>query len=179
VVRNNQDAFNEVVEGYLRRLDFGDDGYAQLIHLPAYDAADVVVDPMRGFGQPIFARGKARVGDALALFRAGEPLEVVAEEYGIPPEQLEDAVRIATRVAAGDALGAPSGSPDHFLDRSLGRVQVPSLLRAAGLPVRTLAEEYGMPADENVTDIDWLAHAGRSGWPALGAGRGVLHGLRS
>jgi hypothetical protein len=38
--------------------------------------------------------------DALALFRAGEPLDVVAEQYGIPRAQLEDAVRIATRVAA-------------------------------------------------------------------------------
>ncbi|MGH3613147.1 MAG: hypothetical protein ACRDRK_11260 [Pseudonocardia sp.] len=37
--------------------------------------------------------------DALALFRAGEPLEVVAEEYGVPHEQLDDAVRIATRPA--------------------------------------------------------------------------------
>jgi uncharacterized protein (DUF433 family) len=99
-VRNNQGVFNEVVEGYLRRLDFGDDGYARLIHLPAYATADVVVDPTRGFGQPIFARGGARIEDALSLFRAGEPLEAVAEEYGIPPVQLEDAVRIATRVAA-------------------------------------------------------------------------------
>ncbi len=100
VVRNNQGVFNEVVEGYLRRLVFGDDGYARLIHLPAYATADVIVDPTRGFGQPIFARGGARIEDALSLFRAGEPLDAVAEEYGIPPVQLEDAVRIATRVAA-------------------------------------------------------------------------------
>ena len=59
--------------------------------------------------------------------------------------------------------GHPEGLPDLFLDRSLGRVQVPTLLRAAGLRVRTLAEEYGMPADESVTDVDWLAHAGRNG----------------
>ena len=24
-----------------------------------------------------------------------------------------------------------------------------------------------MPADENVTDVDWLAHAGSNGWPVL------------
>lgn len=33
--------------------------------------------------------------------------------------------------------------------------------------MRTLAEEYGMPADEDVTDLDWLAHAGQHGWPVL------------
>ncbi len=100
VVRSDQRVFNEVVDAYLRRLEFADDGYVQLIRLPAYEVAEVVVDPARGFGQPIFARGGARLEDALALFRAGEPLDVVAEEYGVPRAELEDAVRIATRVAA-------------------------------------------------------------------------------
>lgn len=100
VVRNGQHVFNEIVQAYLRRLDFDTDGYPKLIHLPAYEPADVVVDPGRGFGQPIFARGGARLDDALSLFRAGEPLDVVADEYGMPREDLEAAVRIATRRAA-------------------------------------------------------------------------------
>ncbi len=100
VVRNGQHVFNEVVESYLRRLDFGEDGYAQLIRLPAYEVAEVLVDPTRGFGQPIFARGGARLEDALAMFRAGEPLDVVADEYGVPVAQLEDAVRAAVRTTA-------------------------------------------------------------------------------
>lgn len=99
VVRNDQHVFNEVVQDYLRRLEFDDDGYARLIQLPAYEVAEVLVDPARGFGQPIFARGGVRLEDALALFRSGEPLDVVAVEYGIPREHLEDAVRIATRLA--------------------------------------------------------------------------------
>ncbi len=41
------------------------------------------------------------------------------------------------------------------------------MLRAAGLRVRTLAEEYGVPADEDVLDIEWLALAGNNGWPVL------------
>ena len=100
VVRNDQRVFNEVVAACLQRVEFGPEGYPRLIHLPAYEVADIVVDPERGFGQPIFARGGTRLEDALALFRAGEPLDVVAEEYGVPRDQLEDAVRIATRVAA-------------------------------------------------------------------------------
>jgi uncharacterized protein (DUF433 family) len=100
VVRNGQRVFSDVVEAYLRRIEFGKDGYAKLIHLPAYEAADVVVDPTRGFGQPIFAKGGGRLEDAIALFRAGESLDTVAEEYGVPRSDLEDAVRIATRIAA-------------------------------------------------------------------------------
>lgn len=99
-MRNDQRVFNDVVAAYLRRLDFGDDGYARMIQLPGYEVADVVVDPTRGFGQPIFARGGARVEDAISLFRAGEPLDVVADEYGVPPEHLEDALRTAMRGAA-------------------------------------------------------------------------------
>ena len=100
VVRNGQRVFNEVVAAYLRRVEFDDNGYVRMIRLPAYEVADIVVDPSRGFGQPIFAHGGARLGDALGLFRAGEPLDVVADEYGIPRDHLEDAVRIATRSAA-------------------------------------------------------------------------------
>lgn len=100
VVRSGQRVFNDVVKGYLQRLEFSDDGYVRLIRLPAYAVAELVVDPERGFGQPVFARGGARLEDALAMFRAGESLEVVADEYGMPPEQLEDAVRVATRIAA-------------------------------------------------------------------------------
>lgn len=67
----------------------------RLIRLPAYEVAEIVVDPSRGFGQPIFVRGGARLEDALGLFRAGEPLDVVADEYGIPRDHLADAVRVA------------------------------------------------------------------------------------
>jgi len=57
----------------------------------------------------------------------------------------------------------PVGLPDLFLDRSLGRIAVPTRLREAGLRLTTLAERYGMPEDENVTDERWLADAGLRG----------------
>jgi hypothetical protein len=58
----------------------------------------------------------------------------------------------------------PDGLPDLFLDRSLGRIRVPALLRAHGLRLVTLAEHYGMPADEAVADETWLELAGRRRW---------------
>jgi hypothetical protein len=61
----------------------------------------------------------------------------------------------------------PTGLPDLFVDRSLGRIQLPALLRATGLGLHTLAEVYGVPADEEVTDVDWLTRAGTEGWPVL------------
>ena len=50
----------------------------------------------------------------------------------------------------------PDGLPDLFLDRSLGRIKVPESLRAAGLRLVTLAEHYGIPADEEIADEVWL-----------------------
>ncbi|MDP9416721.1 MAG: DUF433 domain-containing protein, partial [Actinomycetota bacterium] len=99
VVRNDQYVFNEVIRDYLRRVEFAPDGYAQVIPLPQYRQAAVVVDPRRGFGQPTFARGGARLEDVIGAFRAGEPLQVVAEEYGVPLSELEDALRVATNAA--------------------------------------------------------------------------------
>lgn len=61
----------------------------------------------------------------------------------------------------------PNGLPDLFVDRSLGRVQVPKLLRDAGLRLVTLAEHYGVPADEDVEDTTWLELVGQRQWVAL------------
>ncbi len=61
-------------------------------------------------------------------------------------------------------MSHPDGLPDLFLDRSLGRVKVPALLRASGLRLVTLAEHYGIPFDQTVADTEWLQLAGRRDW---------------
>ena len=64
-------------------------------------------------------------------------------------------------------MSHPDGLPDLFLDRSLGRIKVPRLLRAAGLRLVTLSEHYTIPADEDVADDEWLELAGSRGWAVL------------
>ena len=64
-------------------------------------------------------------------------------------------------------MSHPEGLPDLFLDRSLGRIRVPNLLRAQGLRLVTLAERYGIPADEVVSDVQWLMDAGQKGEAVL------------
>ncbi|MCP3975538.1 MAG: hypothetical protein GY720_13720 [bacterium] len=61
-------------------------------------------------------------------------------------------------------MSHPDGLPDLFLDRSLGRIKVPTLLRSSGLRLITLAEHYGIPADETILDETWLELAGTEGW---------------
>src|SRR5262249_42307662 len=100
VARSNQYVFNEIIESYLLRIEYGADDYAARLSPPGYQTNQVIIDPARGFGQPIFVASGARVEDALSLFRAGESLTVVAEEYGVPVTDLEAALRVETRVAA-------------------------------------------------------------------------------
>ena len=54
-MRNNQRVFAPLILDYLERIEYGPDGYARLIRLPEYRYAEVVADPERSFGQPIFA----------------------------------------------------------------------------------------------------------------------------
>jgi uncharacterized protein (DUF433 family) len=89
----------------------------------------VTVDPDHSFGRPRFARGGAAVDDVIDLFQAGEPVDAVAEEFGLSRNEVEDAIRVATQ-----------HPPRFFLDRSLGRRAVPEALRADGWDLITLAE---------------------------------------
>jgi uncharacterized protein (DUF433 family) len=100
VIRNDQRVFVEVIESYLRRIEYAVDGYAALIRVPAYEHAEVVADPTRAFGTPVFERGGVRVDDVLERFWAGEPLGDLSAEFGVPADQLEDVLRVASRRAA-------------------------------------------------------------------------------
>jgi len=76
------------------------DEYPVRLRLRAYEGAEVIVDPRFSFGQPVFARSKVRVEDVIAVFRAGERIVDIAGEYGVEPEEVEAAVRVAARRAA-------------------------------------------------------------------------------
>jgi uncharacterized protein (DUF433 family) len=99
-VRSGQRVFSPIIDAYLRRITYADDGYARMIRLPAYERADVVVDPERSFGQPIFARGGTRISHVLQRFWTGEGLDSLSEEFGVPRSELEDVLRAASRRAA-------------------------------------------------------------------------------
>jgi uncharacterized protein (DUF433 family) len=100
VVRTGQEHLAEVIRGYLKRIGYGGDGWAERIQLPAYTAADVIVDPERAFGQPLVVHGGARVEDLVDRFRAGDGVADIAEDFGVPRHEVEDVIRVATRLAA-------------------------------------------------------------------------------
>ncbi len=83
-----------VLEGQLKIIAFDDDGWADRLTLPFVpDRAIVQVRTDRAFGRPVFIRGGARLQDVLTRFRAGEPLEDVVRDFGVPIEDVLDILR--------------------------------------------------------------------------------------
>jgi uncharacterized protein (DUF433 family) len=89
----------EIVEDYLRYIEWADDEYPRALHLRSCQPSKVVIDPYRSFGQPFFEGSRARVQDVAAMLKAGEDPEIVATEHGV---SIDD-VRTAARVLLGRA----------------------------------------------------------------------------
>lgn len=100
VVRTKQRQFSEVVEGYLKRIHYGGDGWADSVRLPAYGAAEVIVNPRVAFGLPLLVNGGARVEDVVDRFQAGDSVADISADFDVPPDEVEDVVRLATRASA-------------------------------------------------------------------------------
>lgn len=100
VVRTGQRQFTAVVKDYLKRIHYGNDGWADRVRLPIYERAEVAVDPRRGFGLPLVVHGGARVEDLIDRFVAGDTVADIADDFAVSPDEVEDVIRVATRAAA-------------------------------------------------------------------------------
>ncbi len=99
-VVDGQRVFTEVVRDYLRRITYGDDGFAAELVLP-YGERDLLrIRPEQAGGRPLFGRGRARLDDALARWKAGDRIAQIADDLEVPAEDLEDALRVAVGTGA-------------------------------------------------------------------------------
>ncbi len=92
VVSQNR-VFGEVVQKYLELITYDHSGWASKVALPLTERRVVEADPDRAFGRPIFIRGAARMEDVLARIRAGDELFDVADDFGVPPEDILELLR--------------------------------------------------------------------------------------
>jgi uncharacterized protein (DUF433 family) len=100
VLRNGQYVFREVVERYLKRIEYADDGYAARVELPGYEVARVTADPTINFGHPYFASTGAPVEAVLSRIRAGEPLDSVADDFDLGVDEVVEVADRAELAAA-------------------------------------------------------------------------------
>ncbi len=100
VVVTQQRVFAPIVREYLERITYGEDGFATRVIVPMTQRRLVEVDPARSFGQPVFIRGGVRVEDVIDRWKAGDALTEVADDFGVPLEDVEDVLRASVPAAA-------------------------------------------------------------------------------
>jgi uncharacterized protein (DUF433 family) len=94
--RDRQLGIREVLEDYLRYISWDDQGDPTRLILRQYPAAaEVVIDPSFGWGAPVLAASKVPVEAMLDLWRTGESIKVVAREYDLTADVVEDVLRTA------------------------------------------------------------------------------------
>jgi len=93
---DHQHAIKDIIENRLHDIDWDDNGTAIRLRLHHYPSgAEVVIDPRFGWGSPVLTANKVKVEDVVALWRTGEPIRAVAEEYDLTETVVEDVLRQA------------------------------------------------------------------------------------
>jgi uncharacterized protein (DUF433 family) len=94
--RDRQIAFPEVISEYLTYISWDSAGSPARLRLPQFPSeAEVIIDPRFGWGAPVLAKSKVPVEAMVSLWRTGEPIIAVAEEYGLPADVVENVLRQA------------------------------------------------------------------------------------
>lgn len=84
--KDRQQVIRETVENFTRCIDWnGPD--PQRLRLQHF--GNVFLDPRFGWGRPVVASNKVPLDAILGLWRAGEPLAVIAEEFAMQPRDVE------------------------------------------------------------------------------------------
>jgi len=105
VSAEGQAVLREVLDASLARIDWEGDLATRLypwvrgIGL-ANQPRTIVVDPRRGFGQPVIAGTGIEARIVAERYRAGESVRLLAKDYGVETEKIEDAIRCEMREAA-------------------------------------------------------------------------------
>lgn len=105
VSAKGQALLREVLNTSLSRIDWEHDLAVRLY--PSVRDGDlarqpksIVVDPRLGFGQPVIVGTGIETRIVAERYRAGEPSRLLAKDYGVDIEKIEDAIRCEMREAA-------------------------------------------------------------------------------
>lgn len=92
VVSSGQRVFHEVIGDYLKRIHFDDDLWATEIVVPVTAREILRVRPDVASGDPLFIHGGAPLSAVQSRYRAGEPVWSIAEDYGVPVDDVSEAL---------------------------------------------------------------------------------------
>lgn len=98
VVRNGQGILAPEARSFWQAIEYSrDTGVAIRVH-PMDDDREVVMDPLRQFGEPVVRSVRTEI--IAELIRAGDSPEMIADLYELTPAQVDAAIRYELRKAA-------------------------------------------------------------------------------
>jgi uncharacterized protein (DUF433 family) len=103
VTQDGQLQMADVIRDRLKRVVRDPSGVPEKIVLFAAPdskrGADVIIDPRLSFGRPVLDGYGLRTSILAERFQAGEKIEELAKDYGVPAEAIENAIRCEPRAA--------------------------------------------------------------------------------
>ena len=99
--KEGQIGMRQVLDAYLERIDYANDGRAIRFFPLLREAAPrvIVVDPRRSFGRPIIAGTSVPVVAIRGRFDAGDDVEQLARDYDVRSDQIQEALRATSKAA--------------------------------------------------------------------------------
>lgn len=86
----------DVIKHHLQFIRWDNEGRPKQLQLAQYpERAQVIIDPRFGWGRPVMAASKTPVSAIVDLWHAGESMDVVAEEFDLSRDVVEDICRVA------------------------------------------------------------------------------------
>lgn len=103
--RGGQLVIPEIVEAHLERVEYDKSigafkFYPFVRERSAGEPKLIVINPSLGFGKPVIAGTGISTAVIASRFNARESVPELAEEYGLEPKQIEEAIRWETRAVA-------------------------------------------------------------------------------
>jgi uncharacterized protein (DUF433 family) len=95
---NGQLAIREFLESHLQRIEHDSDGLAARLYPftrtnGTNDPKVVVIDPYVSFGKPVLTGTGIPTAIVTERYKAGESMDELADDYGLPRLQIEEALR--------------------------------------------------------------------------------------
>jgi len=99
---DGQTPIKDIIQGDLKYIAWDSaDGTPNRLQLRQYsNVAPVIIDPRFAWGAPVIEANRVPVAAIVDLWRAGESIRTVADEYGLTYDQAEAICRTATERAA-------------------------------------------------------------------------------
>jgi uncharacterized protein (DUF433 family) len=93
---DRQMPIRSLIDEHLRFIKWGDDGWPQAIRLQQFnDIAPVIIDPRFAWGRPVVESTRTPVAAIVNMWRAGDNMDLIADEFDMTRAQVEAVCRAA------------------------------------------------------------------------------------